>query len=129
MKNVNRVTLLGNLTREPEEKGNGNGNVTLVSFGIATSREWTTKTGEKKSSTELHEIVVWGKLAEICKKFLYKGRTIYIEGRIQSRKWENEEGEKRHRTEIVAEDVIILGKKKEDFNKDNSFSIDDDLNA
>ncbi len=110
MRSVNKVVLIGNLTRDPALKQTQNGQA-VVTFGIATNREWMTAGSEKKQSTEFHEIVAWAKLAEICDKFLKKGKLVYLEGYLKTRSWEDESGEKRYRTEVVLKDMVILEKK------------------
>jgi len=112
MRSVNKVILIGNLTRDPELKQTQNGQ-SIVTFGIATNREWVTQGGEKKKSTEFHEISAWAKLAEICSKYLKKGKLVYLEGYLKTRSWEDETGGKRFRTEIVLHDMIMLEKRKE----------------
>jgi single-strand DNA-binding protein len=110
MRSVNKVVLIGNLTRDPVLKQTQNGQA-VVTFGIATNREWMTAGSEKKQSTEFHEIVAWAKLAEICDKFLKKSKLVYLEGYLKTRSWEDESGEKRYRTEVVLRDMVILEKK------------------
>ncbi len=110
MRSVNKVILIGNLTRDPVMKTTQSGQ-TITTFGIATNREWVTSDSDHKKSTEFHEIVAWAKLAEICNKYLKKGKLVYIEGYIKRRSWDSEEGEKRYRTEIVMQDMIMLNKK------------------
>lgn len=109
MRTINKVILVGNLTRDPELKETQSGQ-SIVSFGMATNREWMSN-GEQKKSTEFHEIVAWAKLAEICHKYLKKGKLIYIEGYLKTRSWETETGDKKFRTEIVLQDMIMLNKK------------------
>ncbi len=104
---LNKVLLIGNLTRDPELRTIPSGQA-VVSFGLATSRQWTAQDGQKQERTEFHNIVAWGRLAEICNQFLAKGRKAYIEGRLQTREWEGQDGAKRQRTEIVAENMIML---------------------
>ena len=105
---LNKVQLIGNLTRDPEIKQIPGGQV-VATIGIATNFSWTDKSGQKQDKTEFHNIVVWGKLAEICGQYLKKGQKAYFEGRLQTRNWEGEDGVKRYRTEIVAENMIMLG--------------------
>ena len=112
MKSVNKVILVGNVTRDPQLKETGSGQP-VVTFGLATNREWTTKTSEKRSLAEYHNIAVWGKLAEICQKYLKKGKLIYVEGYLKTRSWESPEGVKMFRTEIVVQDMIMLNKRTE----------------
>lgn len=102
--------MIGNLTRDPELKETQNGQ-SIATFGVATNRDWVTSDSEKKVSTEFHEVVAWAKLAEICHKFLRKGKLVYLEGYIKTRSWEDDTGGKRFRTEIVLEDMIMLDKK------------------
>ncbi len=107
---LNRVQLIGNLTRDPELKQIPGGQ-TVATFGMATNASWTDASGEKHDKTEFHNIVAWRKLAEICGQFLRKGSKVFIEGKLQTRDWEAEDGTKRYRTEIVAENMIMLDKK------------------
>lgn len=100
--NVNKAIICGNLTRDPEERTLPSGQP-VSSFGVATNRVWTNAEGQKQEQAEFHNIVAFGKLAEICNQYLTKGRLIYIEGRLQTRTWESQDGAKRNRTEIVAE--------------------------
>lgn len=111
MRSVNKVILIGNLTRDPEMKDTQNGQV-ITTFGIATNREWMTSTSDKKQSTEFHEVVAWARLAEICSQYLKKGKLVYLEGYLKTRSWEDDNGEKRFRTEIVLQDMIMLDKKQ-----------------
>lgn len=113
MRSVNKVILIGNLTRDPEMKQTQNGQ-NITTFGIATNREWMTSTGEKNKSTEFHEVVAWSNLAEICNNFLKKGKIVYLEGYLKTRSWEGEDGTKRFRTEVVLQDMIMLEKKSKD---------------
>jgi len=99
--------LIGNLTRDPEIRTTNSGQ-TVASFGVATNHNWTDASGQKQEKAEFHNIVAWGKLAEICGQYLGKGRKVYIEGRLQTREWQGQDGAKRNRTEIVAENMIML---------------------
>lgn len=110
-RSLNRVQLIGNLTRDPELRYTPQGTA-VCTLGIATNRTWTTDTGEKKEDTEFHKIVAWNKLAELCSQLLTKGRKIYVEGRIANRTWTGQDGAPRNTTEIVIEDMIILDSKK-----------------
>jgi len=107
---LNRVQLIGNLTRDPEIKQIPGGS-TVATFGVATNFNWTDQSGNKQSKAEFHNVVAWRKLAEICGQFLRKGSKIYVEGRLQTRDWEAEDGTKRYRTEIVADNMIMLDRK------------------
>jgi single-strand DNA-binding protein len=104
---LNRATLIGNLTRDPELKSLPSGK-SVATFGIATNRVWTDQSGQKQKAAEFHNIVMWGKLAEIANQYLRKGRKAYIEGRLQTRDWTGQDGIKRYRTEIVADNMIML---------------------
>ncbi len=111
MRSVNKVILIGNLTRDPEMKETQSGQP-ITTFGIATNREWNTSDSERKKSTEFHEVVAWSKLAEICNNYLRKGKLVYLEGYLKTKSWETETGEKRFRTEIVLQDMIMLNKRE-----------------
>ncbi len=108
MAGVNKVILIGNLGRDPELRYTQNGQA-VVNFTLATSENWTDKNGERVERTEWHRIVVWGRVGELCAQYLSKGRTVYIEGRIQTREWEDKDGNKRNTTEINAQTVQFLG--------------------
>ena len=110
MRSINKVIIIGNLTRDPEMKETQGGQ-TITTFGVATNREWMTSGSERKKSTEFHEVVAWSKLGEICNQYLKKGKLVYIEGYLKTRSWEGEDGEKRFKTEVVAEDMVILSKR------------------
>lgn len=98
---INKATIYGNLTRDPETRALPNGNQ-VCSFAVATNRTYTDKEGKKQEQTEFHDVVAFGKLAEIMGQWLKKGRPVYIEGRLQTRNWE-QDGVKRYRTEIIAD--------------------------
>lgn len=108
MSGVNKVIIVGRLGTDPEIKTVGNNN-TVARLSVATSENWTDREGQKQERTEWHRVVVWGKLAELCGKFLSKGRQVYVEGRLQTRSWEDQQGQKRYTTEIVANTVQFLG--------------------
>ncbi len=110
---LNKAMIIGNLTRDPELRYTPNGQA-VVSFGVATNRRWNdSATGELKEEVEFHNIVAWGKLAEICNQFLKKGKKVYVEGRLQTRSWEGQDGVKRTRTEIITSDMRMLDRKGE----------------
>lgn len=109
MASLNRAEVIGNMTRDPEVKTIPSGQQ-VASFSVATNHSYTDKGGQKVEKAEFHNIVAWGKLAEICGKFLAKGRKVYIAGRLQTREWEGQDGTKRNRTEIIAENMILLDK-------------------
>lgn len=108
MSGVNKVIVVGRLGTDPEVKTVSNGN-TVARLSIATSEAWNDKDGQKQERTEWHRVVVWGKLAELCGKYLSKGRQVYLEGRLQTRSWEDQQGQKKYTTEIVANTVQFLG--------------------
>jgi len=99
--------IIGNLTRDPEVRTTPGGQ-SVANFGVATSSQWTDASGQRQERVEYHSIVAWGKLADICGQYLGKGRKVYVEGRLQTREWEAQDGSKRNRTEIVAENMIML---------------------
>ncbi|MBI4975547.1 single-stranded DNA-binding protein [Candidatus Peregrinibacteria bacterium] len=111
MRSVNKVILIGNLTRDPEMRQTPNGQ-SVTTFGVATNRQWITKGNDKKSSTEFHECVAWAHLAEICAQYIKKGHLVYVEGYLKTRTWDSPEGIKKFKTEIVVQDMIILEKRK-----------------
>lgn len=106
---LNKVSLIGNLTNDPEDRALPSGQV-LALFNVATNYNWRdVKTKEKKSRADFHKVVAWGKLAEIIKTYLKKGSKVYLEGRLQNRSWEDKDKNKRYITEIVASELIMLG--------------------
>lgn len=110
MRSVNKVILIGNLTRDPEVRQTPNGQ-SVTTFGIATNREWVTRDGQRHTSSEYHEIVAWSRLAEISGQYLKKGKLVYIEGYLKTRSWDTPEGVKKFKTEIVIQDMIMLEKR------------------
>lgn len=109
MASLNRVVLIGNLTRDPELRFTPGGSA-VASFGLAVNRTYTNKQGEKVENTDFFNIVVWAKLAELCNEYLKKGSSAALEGRLQSRSWETEDGQKRSVVEVIAENVQFLGR-------------------
>ncbi len=107
MKSLNRVQLIGNLTKDPELKYTGTGTA-VCTFTVATNRSWTTDTGEKKEEADFTRIVAWRKLAEICGQFLKKGRKVFVEGRLSNRSYQDKDGQTRYVTEVVIDDMILL---------------------
>lgn len=105
---LNKVMLIGRLTRDPETRTTPQG-VTVTSFGLATGRVWKDDQGNTQERTEFHNIVAWRRLAEICAQYLAKGRQVYIEGHLQTRSWEDQNGKKNYRTEVVTDNMIMLG--------------------
>ncbi len=110
-RSLNKVLIIGNLTKDPVVRYTAKGSA-VASFSVATNRTWTSpEGGERKDEVEFHNMVAWGKLAEICEKFLKKGDKAYFEGRLQTRKWQGDDGKDRYSTEIVAENMLMLGGK------------------
>lgn len=107
--NLNKVMLIGNVTRDPEIKKIPSGQ-SVVALGLATNRRWTDKAGQKQEQVEYHNIVAWNKLADIIGQYVKKGSKIYIEGRLQTRSWDDQSGTKKYKTEIVADNLIMLDK-------------------
>ena len=105
--NLNKAMIIGFLTRDPEIRTTPNGK-TVASFSVATNFVWTDQSGQKHEKAEFHNIVAWARLAEICGQYLKKGAKIYLEGRLQTRDWVGQDSVKRYRTEIVAENMIML---------------------
>ena len=112
MAGVNKVILVGNLGKDPEVKYLDNG-VAVANFSLATTENYKNKEGEKVSQTEWHNIVLWRGLAEIAEKYLKKGASVYIEGKIKTRKWEDKDGVTRYNTEILTDNMTMLGGKRD----------------
>jgi len=108
---LNKVMIIGHLGRDPEMRYTPSGRP-VTSFSVATSRVWTTSDGDRREETEWFNVVAWGPVAEICKQHLHKGRTVYVEGRLQTRGWEDQDGKKHYRTEIVANEMIMLDERR-----------------
>ena len=108
--NLNKAMIIGNLTRDPEVRTTPAG-ASVVSFGVATNFVWTDANGQKQEKAEFHNVVAWRKLADIIGQYLKKGSKVYIEGRLQTRDWTGQDGVKRYRTEIIAENMIMLDSK------------------
>lgn len=104
---LNQAQIIGNLTREPEVRQTPNGS-TVATFTVATNYTWKDSNGQKQEKAEFHNVVAWGKLAEICQSYLNKGQKVYIQGRLQTRDWEAEDGSRRYKTEIIADNMIML---------------------
>lgn len=113
MAGLNKVMLIGNLGKDPEVKDTGNG-IKLVTFPLATSEDFKDKEGNRQTKTEWHNIVLWRALADLAARFLTKGQQVYIEGRLNTRKWEDKEGHTRYTTEIVGDNIVLLGRKPGD---------------
>lgn len=104
---LNKVMIIGNLGNDPEIRYTQGGQA-VANFNVATNEKWTSKDGKKQERTEWHKVVVWGKQAENCGKYLKKGRTVHVEGKLQTRDWQDKDGNKRYTTEIVAHSVLFL---------------------
>jgi len=112
MASVNKVILVGNLGRDPETRYSTSG-AAICNITVATSRQWKDKTtGEKREETEWHRVVFYDRLAEIAGEYLKKGRPVYVEGRLKTRKWQDKEGQDRYTTEIIAEEMQLLGSRE-----------------
>ncbi len=124
---LNKVMIIGHVGREPEMRYTPSGRP-VTSFSVATSRSWTSAEGERREETEWFNVVAWGNLAEICKTHLSKSQQVYVEGRLQTRGWEDENGNKHFRTELVANEMILLGDRRnlrQDAGYDDNDDIDD----
>ena len=108
MASINKVILIGNLGKDPELKYTPSGQA-VANFSLATNEKWKDKDGNMQDRTEWHNIVIWGRMAENAKEYLAKGRSVYIEGRIQTRSWDDKDGNKKYMTEIVAQSMQFLG--------------------
>ena len=104
---LNRVTIIGRLTRDPEVRSTPNGK-SVASVSVATGRVWTDQNGQKQKETEFHNVVLWSKLADVAGQYLKKASKVYVEGRIKTRDWTGQDGVKKYRTEIIAENLIML---------------------
>lgn len=112
MAGINKVILIGNLGKDPELRYTPNSKA-VATFSLATTERWKDKEGQFQEKTEWHNIVAWGKQAEICKEYLKKGSSVYVEGRLQHRSYDDKDGNKKYITEIVARSVQMLGRKGE----------------
>lgn len=122
MRSVNIVILMGHLTRDPELRRTANGQP-VATFSIATNRVWTTSAGQRQEATDFHDLVAWGRLAEICSQQLTKGCAIHVVGRLHQRSWTTPEGVKKHKTEIVINELNIV------FRKNGALGGDVDMDA
>ena len=119
---LNKVMLIGNLGRDPEMRYTPSGKP-VTSFSLAVDRNWVSADGERRDETEWFNVVAWGNLAEICNQHLSKGQKVYVEGRLQTRSWEDENGQKHFRTEVVANEMVILTGRPEQLESLNSAEI------
>ena len=122
---LNKVMIIGYLGREPELRYTPSGRP-VASFSVATSRTWTSSEGERREETEWFNVVAWGNLAEICKSHLAKGQQVYVECRLQTRGWEDENGTRHYRTELVANEMILLGERRAGASELDTDSVSDD---
>ncbi len=109
---LNKVMIIGHLGRDPEMRYTPSGRP-VTTFSVATTRTWNTADGERREETEWFNVVAWGSLAEICNQHLRKGQQVYLEGRLQTRRWDDQEGRKHFATELVAQEMIVLGERRE----------------
>lgn len=107
-RSLNKAMIIGNLGADPEVRSTSGG-TRVATLSVATSRQWTSRSGEQQERTEWHRIVCWDKLGEICERYLKKGDRVYVEGRIEYRQWEGQDGQTRYTTEIRAREMIMLG--------------------
>jgi single-strand DNA-binding protein len=122
---LNKVIIIGNVGRDPEIRYTPSGRP-VTSFSVATTRSWVSADGERREETEWFNVVAWGTLAEICKQHLTRGQQVYVEGRLQTRGWEDEHGKKHFRTELVANEMILLGERRHSAELDFTGGNDDD---
>lgn len=111
MRSINKVILIGNVTRDPDIRSTGSGQ-TVATFTIATNRTWMTRDGRKMQSAEYHDVVAWAHLADICKSHIRKSKLLYIEGYLKTRSWDTPEGIRKFKTEIVINDLVMLDKRE-----------------
>ncbi len=124
MASLNKVMLIGNLGKDPEVRAIPSG-VKVANFSIATTESYTEKHGQKVEKTEWHNIVMWRGLAEIAEKYLKKGKQIFVEGRLQTRSWDDQTGQKKYMTEIVADNMVMLGGPRDGGGSSESYSRND----
>ena len=122
MAGVNKVILVGNLGKDPEVRHLDNG-IAVANFSLATTESYTNKQGERVNQTEWHNIVLWRGLADVAEKYLKKGNSIYVEGKISTRKWEDKEGNTRYSTDIIADKMTMLGSKSDNSNTPTESSV------
>lgn len=121
MASLNKVMIIGNLGKDPEIRSTTSGQ-SVATFSLATSEKFKNKSGEQEERTEWHKVVLWGKLADIAAQYLTRGKSVYIEGRIQTRKWEDKDGHDRYTTEVVGDKMQMLGGKGDKDKDGDSFS-------
>ncbi len=118
---LNKVIIIGNLGRDPEMRYTPSGKP-VTSFSVATSRTWVTADGDRRDATEWFNVVAWGNLAEICTQHLRKGSKVYVEGHLQTRSWDDEQGQRHYRTEVVANEMIVLDSRAPDTQYSNELN-------
>ena len=116
---LNKVMLIGRVTQDPEVRATPSG-TSVANFSIATNLTWVDKQGQKQDKAEFHNIVAWRKLAEICGQYLRKGSKVYLEGRLETRSWEDQSGVRKYRTEVIADNMIMLDRKGDNFSSGNT---------
>lgn len=121
---LNKLMIIGHLGRDPEMRYTPSGKP-VTTFSVATSRTWHSADGERHEETEWFNVVAWGSLAEVCNQHLMKGQQVYVEGRLQTRRWENGDGNKHFTTEVVAQEMTMLGSRKDNFEHDNQRESDE----
>jgi single-strand DNA-binding protein len=114
---LNKLMIIGHLGRDPEMRYTPSGKP-VTTFSVATSRTWHSADGERHEETEWFNVVAWGSLAEVCNQHLKKGQQVYVEGRLQTRRWEDGDGNKHFTTEVVAQEMTMLGSRKDNFEHD-----------
>jgi len=121
---LNKLMIIGHLGRDPEMRYTPSGKP-VTTFSVATSRTWHSADGERHEETEWFNVVAWGSLAEVCNQHLMKGQQVYVEGRLQTRRWEDGDGNKHFTTEVVAQEMTMLGSRKDNFEHDNKRESDE----
>ena len=124
---LNKVMIIGHLGRDPEMRYTPSGKP-VTTYTVATSRSWNSTDGERHTETEWFNVVAWGNLAEICKQYLVKGQQVYVEGRLQTRRWEDNDGGKHTSVEIVANEMMMLGDRRETANNSTAADLSDETN-
>lgn len=129
VRSLNKVLLIGNLTRDPNLRYTPNG-TSVCSFGLATNRSWTnTDNGEKQEKAEYHNIVAWSKLADICGQLLHKGDKVFVEGRLQTRDWKGDDGQERKTTEVVIDNMILLRSSSGASDEESEYGVPNDASS
>ena len=121
-RSLNKVMIIGHLGRDPEMRYTPSGKP-VTTFTVATGRLWKSADGEQHSETEWFNVVAWGSLAERCKNYLSKGQQVYVEGRLQTRRWDDNEGAKHISIEIVANEMLMLGERRENYSSQNNETV------